>query len=208
MRARHRTSKMLLRQGIVWSGGTAWTGAHQRWLGQQHFAQPGLQMAYDTTLEAVLLAQSRRDRLDKTIAEMAELPAWSPVVNRLRCLRGISTLTGFALAVEVGDWDRFTGSTIGAFLGLVPTESSSGASRSQGSITKTGNTHARRLLVEAAAPPPALWRAVGADAGPLGPGPCDRPGPRARREPAPARPLGRVLRPQEAPRDRQRRGRP
>jgi len=92
MRARHRTSKMLLRQGIVWSGGTAWTGAHQRWLGQQHFAQPGLQMAYDTTLEAVLLAQSRRDRLDKTIAEMAELPAWSPVVNRLRCLRGISTL--------------------------------------------------------------------------------------------------------------------
>jgi len=59
-------------------------------------------------------------------------------------------LTGFALAVEVGDWDRLTGSTIGAYLGLVPTERSSGGSRSQGSITKTGNTHARRLLVEAA----------------------------------------------------------
>ncbi len=59
-------------------------------------------------------------------------------------------MTGFALAVEVGEWDRFTGSTIGAYLGLVPTEHSSGGSRSQGSITKTGNTHARRLLVEAA----------------------------------------------------------
>jgi hypothetical protein len=76
--------------------------------------------------------------------------ATPPVVRRLGCLRGISTLTGFALAVEIGDWQRFTGATIGAFVGLVSTESSSGQSRSQGSITKTGNTHARRLLVEAA----------------------------------------------------------
>jgi len=150
MRARHRASKLLLRQGIVWSGGTAWTGAHHQWLNKQHFDQLGLQVAYDTALEAVLLAQSRRDRLDKTIVEMAALPAWSPVVTRLQCLRGVSTLTGFGLAVEIGDWRRFTGATIGAFLGLVPTESSSGEGRSQGSITKTGNTHARRLLVEAA----------------------------------------------------------
>jgi transposase len=150
MRARHRTSKLLLRQGIVWSGGTAWTGTHQRWLGQQRFDLPGLQAAYDTTLETVLLAESRRDRLDKTIAEMAHEPQWWPVVSRLQCLRGISTLTAFGLAVEVGDWTRFTGSTIGAFLGLVPTEASSGEGRHQGSITKTGNTHARRLLVEAA----------------------------------------------------------
>jgi hypothetical protein len=62
----------------------------------------------------------------------------------------ISVLTAFGLAVEIGDWNRFTGSTIGAYLGLVPSEHSSGASRSQGAITKTGNTHARRLLVEAA----------------------------------------------------------
>ena len=71
-------------------------------------------------------------------------------MRRLGCLRGISTLTAFGLAVEVGDWNRLTGATIGAYLGLVPTESSSGQSRSQGSITKTGNTHAGRLLVEAA----------------------------------------------------------
>ena len=72
------------------------------------------------------------------------------MVHRLGCLRGISTLTGFALAVEIGDWHRFTGNTIGSFVGLVPSEYSSGQSRVQGSITKTGNTHVRRLLIEAA----------------------------------------------------------
>ena len=71
-------------------------------------------------------------------------------MRRLGCLRGIGTLTGFALAVEIGDWHRFTGNTIGSFVGLVPSEYSSGSSRVQGSITKTGNTHVRRLLVEAA----------------------------------------------------------
>lgn len=71
-------------------------------------------------------------------------------MSRLQCLRGVLTLTSFGLAVKIGEWTRFTGSSIGAFLGLVLTEHSSGDSRVQGSITKTGNTHARRLLVEAA----------------------------------------------------------
>ena len=150
MRARHRTSKLLLRQGIVYSGGTAWTETHHQWLRRQTFDLTGLAVAYDSALETVLLTADRRDRLDKAITAMAADPAWSPMVTRLSCLRGVSTLTGFALAVEIGDWSRFTGSSIGTFLGLVPTESSSGGSRSQGSITKTGNTHARRLLVEAA----------------------------------------------------------
>lgn len=69
---------------------------------------------------------------------------------RLACLRGVSTLTAFAVAVEIGDWSRFTGNSIGSFVGLVPSEHSSGASRTQGPITKTGNSHVRRLLVEAA----------------------------------------------------------
>ena len=69
---------------------------------------------------------------------------------RLGCLRGASTLTAFGLAVEIGDWNRLDGRSIGAYLGLVSTESYSGGSRSQGSITKTGNGHARRLLIEAA----------------------------------------------------------
>jgi len=97
-----------------------------------------------------LSVRARRDRLDAAIAAMAADCEFAPLVQRLGCLRGIGTLTGFALAVEVGDWDRFTGKTIGSFIGLVPSEYSSGQSRVQGSITKTGNTHLRRLLVEAA----------------------------------------------------------
>ena len=98
----------------------------------------------------MVLTLARRDRLDAAIADMAEDSPYTPMVRRLGCLRGVSTLTAFGLAVEIGDWHRFTGNTIGAYVGLVPSEYSSGTSRSQGSITKTGNGHARRLLVEAA----------------------------------------------------------
>jgi transposase len=150
MRARHRLSKLLLRQGIVWTGGQPWTGRHDTWLRGQRFDLPGRQLAFDSAYETMLLTVDRRNRLDAAITAMAEDSEYTALVHRLGCLRGISTLTGFGLAVEVGDWTRFTGSTIGAFLGLVPTEYSSGQSRSQGSITKTGNGHARRLLVEAA----------------------------------------------------------
>jgi len=110
----------------------------------------GLRVAVDEAYGVVLAVQARRDRLDGAIGELAATPPWAPAVARLGCLRGVGVLTGFGLAVEIGDWHRFTGATIGSFLGLVPTESSSGLSRSQGSITKTGNGHARRLLVEAA----------------------------------------------------------
>ena len=150
MSARHRLSKLLLRQGIVWSGGHAWTGAHDAWLRRQRFDEPARQLAYESAYETVAMTLARRDRLDAAIAAMAADSAFAPVVSRLGCLRGISTLTGFGLAVEIGNWHRFTGPTIGAYVGLVPSESSSGASRSQGPITKTGNTHVRRLLVEAA----------------------------------------------------------
>lgn len=150
MSARHRVSKLLLRQGIIYTGGPAWNGPHEMWLQRQKFEAPPLQLAYESSLEGMHAILDRRDRLDTAIAGMAYDSPYTPVVRSLECLRGISTLTAFGLAVEIGDWDRFTGSTIGAYLGLVPTEHSSGASRSQGSITKTGNSHARRLLVEAA----------------------------------------------------------
>jgi len=147
MRARHRLSKLLLRQGIVYEG-SAWTGAHGKWLRTLTFERPGVRFAFDEGLDAVLTTSARRDRLDAQIALMAAEPAWAPIVGRLGCLRGVGVLTGFGLAVELGDWHRFTGKNIGAFVGLVPTENSSGDSRSQGSITKAGNGHARRLLVE------------------------------------------------------------
>jgi transposase len=150
MRTRHRLSKLLLRQGIVYTGGKPWTMTHERWLRRQRFTQSGLALSYDEAFDAMLVTRDRRDRLDAAITAMAADSQFSPVVTRLGCLRGVSTLTGFALAVEIGDWHRFTGKTIGAYLGLVPTEYSSGSSRIQGGVTKTGNGHARRLLIEAA----------------------------------------------------------
>jgi transposase len=150
MRARHRVSKLLLRHGHVYYGGRAWTGKHQAWLGSIRFSEPGTRTAYEADREAVAFAVARRDRLDGEIAAMAADSEFTATTRRLCCLRGVSTLTGFALAVELGDWDRFTGANIGAYLGLVPSEHSSGDSRRQGGITKTGNTHVRRLLIEAA----------------------------------------------------------
>lgn len=153
MRARHRVSKLLLRHGHVYYGGVAWTGKHHAWLHQIRFDLPhdaGTQAAYEADLEAVEFAVARRDRLDKAIAAMAADSEFTALARRLCCLRGVSTLTGFALAVELGDWHRFTGSSIGTYLGLVPSEHSSGRSRRLGAITKTGNSHARRLLIEAA----------------------------------------------------------
>ena len=132
MSSRHRVSKLLLRQGIVYCGGNAWTPKHETWLRSHQFDQPALQFAFDSAFEGMLMAVQRRNKLDTAIAQMAADSEFTPVVNRLGCLRGVSTLTGFGLAVEIGDWHRPVGRRIGAYLGLVPTESSSGASRSQG----------------------------------------------------------------------------
>ena len=156
MAARHRLGKLLLRHGLVSdTGKDAWTGAHDAWLRRARRdgldgAGPGTLHAFDASYDAVTSILARRDRLDRDILAMAADSEFTAVTNRLGCLRGIATLTGFALAVEIGDWDRFTGRTIAAYLGLVPSEHSSGGSRSLGPITKTGNTHARRLLIEAA----------------------------------------------------------
>ncbi|MGC1208740.1 MAG: IS110 family transposase [Ornithinimicrobium sp.] len=153
VRARDRLSKLLLRHGQVYTGGKAWTGAHDVWLRQvdrDHLPGRCTRVAFESDYDAVLATLARRDRLDTEITAMATDSEFTPVVTRPGCLRGVATLTVFALAVEIGDWDRFDGNTIGSFVGLVPSERSSGASRSQGSIIKTGNSHARRLLVEAA----------------------------------------------------------
>ena len=150
MRSRHRVSKLLLRHGAVWSGGAAWTNLHLAWLSKQQLGRPAAQWALEEALDQVLTTLARRERLDDRIEQLAVDSSWTPVVRRLGCLRGVSTLTGFALAVEVGDWTRFNGNSIGSYLGLTPTEYSSGKSRALGPITKTGNGHVRRLLVEAA----------------------------------------------------------
>jgi transposase len=149
MRARHRLSKMLLRHGRVFDK-RAWSGAHDAWLRRQRLDEPAAQAALGDYYDAALQALLRRDRLDAAIGELAQRSDLAPLVGRLSCLRGVSTLTAVALAVELGDWHRLSGATIGAYLGLTPSESQSGARHERGPITKTGNSHARRLLVEAA----------------------------------------------------------
>jgi transposase len=149
MRARHRLSKLLLRHGIVYEA-SAWTGAHDAWLRRRSFPSRPLALAFEECYGAVVQTKSRRDALDEAIAELALESPFAEVVGRLCCLRGISTLTALALTVEIGDWSRFRPQSLGPFLGLVPSEHSSGEHRRQGAITKTGNSHARRLLVEAA----------------------------------------------------------
>ena len=123
---------------------------HESWLRKQRFADHHLKAAFDHSFDAVLAATPARSRLDEQILDVAVSARFADPVNRLGCLRGISALTGLALTVQIGDWSRFTGSSIGAYVGLVPSEFSSGTSRVQGSITKAGNTHVRRLLIEAA----------------------------------------------------------
>lgn len=155
MAARHRLSKLLLRRGLVYAGTNTWSRDHDAWLRAARRdgldgAGVGTLAAFDASYDAVTQIIARKDRLDRDITAMAADSEFTPVTTRLGCLRGISTLTGFALAVEIGDWHRLTGASIAAYLGLVPSEHSSGGSRSLGPITKTGNTHARRLLIESA----------------------------------------------------------
>ncbi len=183
MRARHRLSKLLLRHGAVYDA-TAWTRAHDAWLRRQRFQGGPLAIVFDECYGRMIDAKTRRDALDKAIAELAATPPYVDVVERLVCLRGVSTLTAFALTVELGDWNRFRPESLGPFLGLTPSESSSGERRRQGGITKTGNTHARRLLIEAAwhqRSPPRVERHAGTQTRQASRSPCE---PKPTRAPA------------------------
>lgn len=151
MRARHLLSKFLLRKGIVYPGKTAWTKAHREWLGRLEFADPCERLVFGEYLESVRSPGLRRARLDRAIEERAAGEDMAPAVSALRCVRGIPAVTAFSIAAEIGDFSRFPDArSFMSFVGLVPSESSSGESVSRGSITRTGNIHVRTLLVEAA----------------------------------------------------------
>jgi transposase len=150
MRCRHRVSKLLLLHGRVYEGGT-WTKRHRAWLDRQRFDQSVTELAYLDTLAAVDGLVARKQALDERLSRLAFEGEWARTVGRLRCFRGIDTLTAFVLALEVGDWTRFQRpAQLAGWLGLVPSLNQSGESRRQGAITKTGSGYARRLLVEAA----------------------------------------------------------
>lgn len=151
MRARNLLSKMLLRKGIVYPGKSAWTGAHREWLRSIELPLAPERLVLSEYLQQVVACERRRDRLDAAVAELAATPEWAPAVSRLSAVRGISTVTAFSVAAEIGDFSRFPSApAFMSYLGLVPSESSSGDSVSRGPITRTGNLHVRTLLVEAA----------------------------------------------------------
>jgi transposase len=150
MRDRHRLSKFCLRHGRLLPG-SSWSVTRRIWLSQQRFEFAAEQLTFDTYLHALDLVDARIQALERAIAETAEQGPWRELVARLRCLRGVDTLTALALVAEIGDFHRFrSAEEFMAFVGLVPSEHSSGDKRRQGSITKVGNGHVRRLLVEAA----------------------------------------------------------
>jgi transposase len=150
MRDRHRLSKFCLRHGRVLPG-SGWTISRRAWLDGQVFEQVSEQVTFDSYVHTLDLVDRRIEQLERVIRETAEQAPWGELVSRLRCLRGIDTMSAFALAAEIGDFARFEKAEgFMSYVGLVPSEHSSGERRRQGSITKAGNAHVRRLLVEAA----------------------------------------------------------
>jgi len=151
MRARHRLSKLLLRHDERFDGSArAWTTRHRDWLSRIDLGGPA-QLTLLDYLGAIDALVVRRDTLEGHIERLVPSSPWAEPVARLRCLRGIDTLSAVGLCAEIGDWQRFQrASRVMSYLGLVASEASSGDRRRQGQITKTGSRHARRLLVEAA----------------------------------------------------------
>jgi transposase len=152
MRARQRLSKLLLRHDVRYqAGASGWTVAHRAWLAKVDLGERAAQATLLDYLGAVEALLVRRDTLERLIAELVPDSPWAGQVARLRCLRGIDTLSAVGLCVEIGDFARFQRpGQLMSYLGLVPSEHSSGQTRQQGAITKSGSRHARRLLVEAA----------------------------------------------------------
>ena len=150
MRWRQRLSKLLLRHGIVYEDtSSTWTQRHRAWIRGQDLGG-GAQVTLLDHLGAIDTLEHRRDQLETTIGELVPDSPYADTVVRLRCLRGIDTLSAAGLAAEIGDLTRFERpGKLMSYLGLVPSENSSGETRRQGRITKTGSKHARRLLVEA-----------------------------------------------------------
>jgi transposase len=149
--ARHRLKALLLRSGIAYAGKSAWTAAHLRWLATLKMEHEAQQVALQEYLHAVTEATARIARLEQAMRDT--LPEWSlaPVVQALQAMRGVQLVAAMTLVAELQDFLRFDNPRqLMAYVGLVPGEHSSGPKRRQGSITKAGNSAARRMLVEVA----------------------------------------------------------
>ena len=149
--ARQRLAALLLRNDVRYGGKTAWTAAHRRWIADIRLAQPAQRLAFEEYVQAVEEAMVRVERLTGYIVQEVAPWRWLPVVNALQACRGIQLLHAVRIVAELGDLSRFSHPRqLMSYLGLIPSEDSSGERRRQGSITKAGNGSVRRALVEAA----------------------------------------------------------
>jgi transposase len=150
-KAKQRLSGFLLRNGFVYSGRTPWSKAHWRWIAEIKMGHPAQQIALQEYVHAVKACDEQVDRLTAQVHELLAQWRWAPVVKACQAMRGVSIIVAVTTIAELGDLSRFEHpSKLMAYLGLVPSEHSSGESTKRGGITKTGNGHVRRVLVEAA----------------------------------------------------------
>ena len=142
---------MCLRHGKPFPGKTSWGAAHERFLARVVFDHSAQQIAFAEYREAVREAHERVERITAALRDLISHWRFGPVVRALMCFKGIDFVAALTIVAEIGDMHRFDHPRqLMAYLGLVPSEYSSGTSRTQGGITKTGNTHVRRMLVESA----------------------------------------------------------
>jgi transposase len=151
LRARHRLGKFLLRQGRVHRQTKSWGVKHQAWLRAQTWDEPCSRQTFEAYLRMLAETQTHLDHLDHNVHELADRQEYRLPVSYLRCLKGVDTLSALTLVVESQRFARFrTAREFMSYTGLTVSEYSSGSKRAQGGITRAGNAHLRRVLVEAA----------------------------------------------------------
>ena len=149
--ARQRLQALLLRNEIRYVGRSSWTRAHRRWISKVKLPNPAQQIAFEEYVQACEECERRLERFEQAIGAQLQQWRWRSVVQELQALRGISALHAVRIVAELGDFQRFdTPRKLMGYLGVIPSEDSSGARRRQGAITKAGNSSARRALIEAA----------------------------------------------------------
>jgi transposase len=148
---RHQLSKFLLRHGRRYPDRTTWNGRHLAWIAKQTFVRPAQQYVLADGLAAVEAATLRVGQLTAQLRELVQSWQRAPLVKALQAMRGVELVTAVTLTAEVGDFRRFaTASDFMGYVGLIPSEQTSGEHRRQGPITKTGNAHLRHVLIESA----------------------------------------------------------
>lgn len=150
-KAKQRLNSFLLSHGIIYSGLKKWSVAHRRWLAGLCFDDPGQQIVFQEYIDSIEECERRVQRITDQLGQRASQWRMAPVVQALQVMRGVSLIAAVTLVSELGDLRRFDHpQQLMAYLGLVPSEHSSGERRRQAGITKCGNTHARRVLVQCA----------------------------------------------------------